>query len=98
MQSPTSKTKNHSAEKAFVTAETICKLFEISERSLRRIKRSEFTEGVHYIQVNEKLLRYNLEVVTHWFQTRHNPVLHAAKCQEYLESLKVKKRSRTRKS
>ncbi|MGL5080654.1 MAG: hypothetical protein ACRC8A_04130 [Microcoleaceae cyanobacterium] len=80
-------------EANLVSEETICQAFEITPRTLAGYRKQYFILGVHFVQPTQKLIRYNLELIKHWFLTRHDPVLHEAMCHQHLESLKPTRKS-----
>ncbi|PZV12382.1 MAG: hypothetical protein DCF22_12530 [Leptolyngbya sp.] len=49
--------------------------------------RQEMIEGVHFIRPNSRVIRYNPDLVTHWFANRQNPQLHQFVIDSYLTSL-----------
>ncbi|MGG6239389.1 hypothetical protein [Leptolyngbya sp. KIOST-1] len=55
-------------------------------------------EGVHWVRVNSRCIRYNLELIKDWLHNRHDPVAHQRAIEIYQASLlsnqrKIHKRS-----
>ncbi|WP_228040979.1 hypothetical protein [Nodosilinea sp. LEGE 07088] len=55
-------------------------------------------EGVHWVRVNSRCIRYNLELIKDWLHNRHDPAAHQRAIEIYQASLlsnqrKIPKRS-----
>lgn len=60
----------------------------LSPATFKRLRSSgKWLEGVHWVRINEKCVRYNLPLCRHWLACREFPEQHGIAIREYLESL-----------
>ncbi|MEP0925363.1 excisionase family protein [Leptolyngbya sp. ST-U4] len=83
----------------FVTKHEIAELTGFSEETLKRYRLSgKLIEGVHWIRVNPRVVRYNATLVMDWIQNLHAPQSHQQAIAHYLSTLpsnQPKKRGRS---
>ena len=61
----------------FVTKHIISKLLKLSPETLKKYRLDgRLVEGIHWIRVNPRLVRYNLPLVQDWFQNQGDPQAH----------------------
>ncbi|MEO0375351.1 MAG: hypothetical protein AAF329_12155 [Cyanobacteria bacterium P01_A01_bin.17] len=44
-------------------------------------------EGIHWVRVNSRCIRYNLELIQDWLHNRHDPAAHQRAIEIYQASL-----------
>ena len=71
---------------SYLTKREMAKLLGVHPDTLKDY-RQEMLEGVHFIRPNSRVVRYNPDLVTHWFANRQNPATHQRIIEEYLASL-----------
>jgi hypothetical protein len=42
-------------------------------------------EGVHWVAYNQRVTRYDKEMLQHWAENRHQPWVHLARVEEFLK-------------
>jgi hypothetical protein len=70
----------------FLSKRDMAKLLGIHPETLK-IYRKSMVEGIHFFRLNSRLIRYNPNLVMHWFANRQNPAVHQRIIEEYLASL-----------
>lgn len=72
----------------FVTKHKIIEYLNLSEATLKKYRRSgEWLEGVHWVRVNSRCVRYNLDLIEDWMNYRHDPEVHLRKVIAYQRAL-----------
>lgn len=60
-----------------VTPQEVASALNLSRSTLRRLRREGiWVEGAHYYKFGHNLVRYDLELCTHWLRTQDCPQLH----------------------
>lgn len=83
----------------FVSKQEATQSLKLSGTTLRRYRvQGLLIEGVHWVRVNSRCIRYNLELIKDWLHNRHDPVAHQRAIEIYQASLlsnqrKIPKRS-----
>ena len=83
----------------FVSKQEATQSLRLSGTTLRRYRvQGLLIEGVHWVRVNSRCIRYNLELIKDWLHNRHDPAAHQRAIEIYQASLlsnqrKVPKRS-----
>ncbi|MBN8563458.1 MAG: hypothetical protein J0L70_23250 [Leptolyngbya sp. UWPOB_LEPTO1] len=68
----------------FVNKQEAATYLRVSSSTLKRYRmEGEWIEGVHWIRVNCRSIRYNLDLIKDWLQNRHNPILHQQAIEQY---------------
>ncbi|MEM6840064.1 MAG: hypothetical protein ACFB0G_19455 [Leptolyngbyaceae cyanobacterium] len=86
----------------FVSKQEAIQSLKLSGTTLRRYRvQGVLIEGVHWVRVNSRCIRYNLELIKDWLHNRHDPAAHQRAIEIYQASLlsnqrKVPQRSRRR--
>ena len=81
----------------FINKQEVCKLLDISDRSLVRYREKYWLLGAHYVKPVQKIL-YNRELIEDWLVNRHNPVAHQRAIDAYQASLLSNQPKRRRKT
>ena len=69
----------------FVTKYTISELLKLSPETLKKYRLDgRLVEGIHWIRVNPRVVRYNLPLVQDWFQNQSDPQAHQRAIENYL--------------
>lgn len=75
-------------EAQFVSKHEIARLIHVSPETLKSYRRSELlVEGIHWIRVNSRVVRYNLPLVQDLFQNLNNPTAHQRTIDNYRATL-----------
>jgi tRNA(His) 5'-end guanylyltransferase len=83
----------------FVSKQEATQSLKLSGTTLRRYRvQGLLIEGVHWVRVNSRCIRYNLELIKDWLHNRHDPAAHQRAIEIYQASLlsnqrKISKRS-----
>jgi CHAD domain-containing protein len=81
----------------FVSKKQAIKYLEISETTLKRYRqKGVWTEGIHWVRLNSRCIRYNLELIQDWFHNRCNPKAHQKAIEAYQASLLSEQRTRAK--
>lgn len=82
----------------FINKRSVCQLTGLSGETLKRYRRSgQWIEGIHWIKINERLIRYNWPLLKDWLQNCQDPIAHQraiAAYQSTLLSNQARKRGR----
>ena len=61
----------------FVSKQEATQSLKLSGTTLRRYRvQGLLIEGVHWVRVNSRCIRYNLELIKDWLHNRHDPAAH----------------------
>jgi hypothetical protein len=72
----------------FVTKYEISQLTGLAPATLKRYRLSgRLSEGIHWVKLNPRVIRYNKLLVRDWIQNKDNPHLHQRAIEAYLKSL-----------
>ena len=83
----------------FVSKQEATQSLKLSGTTLRRYRvQGLLIEGVHWVRVNSRCIRYNLDLIKDWLHNRHDPAAHQRAIEIYQASLlsnqrKISKRS-----
>jgi tRNA(His) 5'-end guanylyltransferase len=83
----------------FVSKQEATQSLKLSGTTLRRYRvQGLLIEGIHWVRVNSRCIRYNLELIKDWLHNRHDPAAHQRAIEIYQASLlsnqrKIPKRS-----
>jgi hypothetical protein len=80
---------NSSGLTQFGTKRAAAKLLGLSPETLKKYRLHDKTlvEGIHWIKLNSRTIRYNLPLLADWLQNRHNPAAHQKAIEQYLSAL-----------
>jgi tRNA(His) 5'-end guanylyltransferase len=72
----------------FVGKQQASQVLALSGETMRRYRvQGEWIEGVHWVRINCRCVRYNLELIQDWLHNRHNPNAHRRAIEAYQASL-----------
>ncbi|MBE9135623.1 hypothetical protein IQ254_00100 [Nodosilinea sp. LEGE 07088] len=72
----------------FVSKQEATQSPKLSGTTLRRYRvQGLLIEGVHWVRVNSRCIRYNLELIKDWLHNRHDPAAHQRAIEIYQASL-----------
>ena len=72
----------------FADKRLACARLKLSGTTLKRYRtEGVWIEGVHWVRLNSRCIRYNLEMVQDWLQNRHDPVAHQRTIEMYQAQL-----------
>ncbi|MBW4528219.1 MAG: hypothetical protein KME18_24060 [Phormidium tanganyikae FI6-MK23] len=73
---------------AFVNKRRIAQYLTLSGDTLKRYrKQGDWLEGIHWVRINSRCIRYNLELIQDWLCNRHDPISHQRAIERYQSSL-----------
>ncbi len=79
----------------FVDKHAMAKVTGVSPHTLKRYRlQGHLIEGIHWIRINSRCIRYNQELTQDWFSNRHDPSAHLQAIEVYLASKVGKKKIR----
>jgi tRNA(His) 5'-end guanylyltransferase len=72
----------------FVDKYQATKTLSLSGETLKKYRlQGEWIEGIHWVRLNSRCVRYNLELIQDWFHNRHDPVAHWRAIEVYQSTL-----------
>ncbi len=72
----------------FVSKREATAHLRISNSTLKRYRTNgKWIEGVHWVRLNSRCVRYNLELIQDWAHNCHDPIAHQRAIQVYQASL-----------
>ena len=79
-------------EYPFCKKSEIASFLGYSPHTLKVLRRREdWLEGIHYVRLNSRTIRYNRELCLNWLANRDEPDLHQQAIDQYVEWLASKK-------
>jgi CHAD domain-containing protein len=84
----------------FVNKRKASECLNLSGSTLKKYRlQGDWIEGIHWVRINSRCVRYNLELIQDWLHNRENPNAHMRAIQLYQERLlshqTCKKRTRS---
>jgi tRNA(His) 5'-end guanylyltransferase len=81
----------------FVGRQDACRILKVSLSTLKRYRlEGIWIEGTHWIRVNRRCVRYNIELIQDWFKNRHDPIAHEKMIEAYHFDLSQKPKNARR--
>lgn len=72
----------------FANKRTASERLNLSGSTLKKYRlQGDWIEGVHWVRINSRCVRYNLELIQDWLHTRHNPKAHQRAIRAYKQRL-----------
>ena len=72
----------------FVNKHTMAKVAGVSHYTLKRYRlQGDLVEGIHWIRINSRCVRYNQELTQDWFSNRHDPHAHIKAIEVYMAGM-----------
>ncbi|MFM7447988.1 MAG: hypothetical protein ACKO24_05255 [Leptolyngbyaceae cyanobacterium] len=82
----------------FVGKQQASKTLDLSGETLKRYRlEGKWIEGIHWVRLNSRCVRYNLELIQDWFHNQHDPTAHFRAIEAYQETLLSNQRKSARK-
>jgi CHAD domain-containing protein len=83
----------------FVNKHQASECLSLSGSTLKKYRlNGEWIEGIHWVRINSRCVRYNLELLKDWLHNRDNPKAHIWAIEVYQQGLlSYPKRPRTKK-
>lgn len=83
----------------FVEAKAITEKLGLSTHTLQTLRTDgSFIKGIHYTEVNSRLILYNLPLIVDWLVNRHDPNSHQRAIEIFQSSLLSNRRRSKKKS
>jgi hypothetical protein len=96
-QSSSSERVKTATQFEFVTKYEISQLTGLAPATLKRYRLSGcLTEGIHWVKLNARVVRYNKPLMRDWVQNQGYPHLHQKAIENYLATLPSHEKSRKR--
>ncbi|MFB2773160.1 helix-turn-helix transcriptional regulator [Pelatocladus sp. BLCC-F211] len=72
----------------FVSKQQASEHLNLSFATLKKYRLDgTWIEGTHWVRINSRCVRYNLELIQDWLQNRHDPIAHHRAIDVYHASL-----------
>jgi hypothetical protein len=72
----------------FVSKKQVSAYLSLSGTTLKNYRlQGVWIEGIHWVRVNDRCVRYNLELIKDWMHNRHDPEAHARAIAAYQQGL-----------
>ena len=83
-----SKLVSFASEPEFVSPDRLCQILDISRSTCKR-RRLEgvWIEGIHWVRINCRTVRYNLPLIRDWLVNQATPHVHQRAIEAYAASL-----------
>jgi hypothetical protein len=68
----------------FVDKKHACLYLNLSSATLKKYrKQGDWIEGIHWVRLNTRCIRYNLGLLQDWLHNRENPIAHVRAIENY---------------
>jgi hypothetical protein len=68
----------------FISRADAAQILKISPSTLKRYRLNGiWIEGTHWVRVNRRCVRYNINLIQNWFENRHDPIAHEKMIEAY---------------
>ena len=72
----------------FVSKQKASECLSLSSSTLKKYRlQGDWIEGIHWVRINSRCIRYNLELIQDWLHNRTNPSAHMRAIETYQASL-----------
>lgn len=72
----------------FVNKRQASQQLNLSGETLKRYRlQGDWIEGIHWVRLNSRCVRYNLDLIQDWFHNRQNPNAHMRAIEMYQATL-----------
>ena len=83
----------------FVNKRQVSECLSLSGSTLKKYRlNGELIEGIHWVRINSRCVRYNLELLKDWLQNRSDPAAHMQAIETYQQGLLSNQSQQRRKS
>ena len=72
----------------FVNKRKASECLNLSGSTLKKYRlQGDWIEGIHWVRINSRCVRYNLELIQDWLHNRENPAAHLRAIETYKQGL-----------
>lgn len=72
----------------FVSKQHVSQSLALSGETLKKYRlQGDWIEGIHWVRINSRCVRYNLDLIQDWLHNRHNPIAHQRAIEHYQAGL-----------
>jgi tRNA(His) 5'-end guanylyltransferase len=72
----------------FASKQEASQYLKLSGTTLKRYRlQGLLIEGIHWVRINSRCIRYNLDLIQDWLHNRHDPIAHQRAIESYQTSL-----------
>jgi tRNA(His) 5'-end guanylyltransferase len=72
----------------FASKRTASECLNLSCSTLKKYRlEGDWIEGIHWVRINSRCVRYNIELIKDWLHNRHDPVTHERAIEAYRNNL-----------
>ena len=72
----------------FVNKQQASQSLNLSSATLKKYRlQGLWIEGIHWVRINSRCVRYNLVLIQDWLHNRHDPSAHLRAIEKYQKSL-----------
>ena len=72
----------------FVSKHQASECLSLSSSTLKKYRlQGDWIEGIHWVRINSRCIRYNLELIQDWLHNRTNPSAHLRAIETYQANL-----------
>jgi hypothetical protein len=72
----------------FVSKRKASECLNLSDSTLKKYRlKGDWIEGIHWVRINSRCVRYNLALIQDWLHNRGNPNAHLKAIQTYQQGL-----------
>lgn len=83
----------------FASKQEAAQYLQLSGTTLKRYRlQGLLIEGIHWVRINSRCIRYNLDLIQDWLQNRHDPIAHQRAIEVYQANLLSNQKKTTRRS
>jgi tRNA(His) 5'-end guanylyltransferase len=83
----------------FVSKQEAVRYLQLSDATLKRYRlQGQLIEGIHWVRINSRCIRYNLDLIQDWLHNRHDPTAHERAVRTYQASLLSNQKKTKRKA
>ncbi len=79
----------------FVDKQRVAQYLALSTDTLKKYRlQGKWIEGIHWVRVNSRCVRYNFALIQDWLSNRHDPIAHQRAIEIYLSNLSSNQKKR----
>ena len=72
----------------FASKRTASECLNLSHSTLKKYRlEGDWIEGIHWVRINSRCVRYNIELIKDWLHNRRDPIAHQRAIDIYQASL-----------
>jgi tRNA(His) 5'-end guanylyltransferase len=72
----------------FISKQQASECLNLSSSTLKKYRlNGEWIEGLHWVRINSRCIRYNLELIKDWLHNRSDPMAHQCAISIYQQTL-----------